>query len=99
MFGAIGRLYPLKNYPALLKAFASALAEIPEARLVIVGGGEPGSLIPRPAALGIAYRVAFCGPRDDIPELLAAFDVFVHPAIAESFGMVMSRQWRSHGRF
>jgi glycosyltransferase involved in cell wall biosynthesis len=27
--------------------------------------------------------------RNDVPELLAAFDVFVHPAIAESFGMVI----------
>ena len=29
------------------------------------------------------------GPRDDIPAVLAALDAFVHPAIAESFGMVI----------
>jgi glycosyltransferase involved in cell wall biosynthesis len=29
------------------------------------------------------------GPRSDIRELLASFDAFLHPAIAESFGMVI----------
>jgi glycosyltransferase involved in cell wall biosynthesis len=43
----------------------------------------------RAAALGIGDRVVFTGPRSDVPELLAAFDAFVHPAVAESFGMVI----------
>jgi len=89
VFGAIGRLYALKNYGALLEAFASALAEVREARLVIVGAGDAGPLAAQARALGIADRVQLCGPRRDVPEVLAAFDVFVHPAIAESFGMVI----------
>jgi glycosyltransferase involved in cell wall biosynthesis len=28
-------------------------------------------------------------PRRDVPEVLAAFDVFVHPALAESFGLAV----------
>jgi glycosyltransferase involved in cell wall biosynthesis len=87
--GAIGRIYRLKNYPALLRAFTSAFSEIPDARLVIVGAGEPDSLIALARTFGIADRVAFPGPRNDIPEVLAALDVFVHPAVAESFGMVI----------
>jgi glycosyltransferase involved in cell wall biosynthesis len=89
VFGAIGRLYALKNYPALLRAFASALADVPEARLVIVGPGDAGALGMLARELGIAERVLLCGPREDTPELLAALDAFVHPAIAESFGMVI----------
>jgi glycosyltransferase involved in cell wall biosynthesis len=88
-FGAIGRLYHLKNYPALLRAFDSALANVPEARLVIVGAGDARPLAALADELGIAHRVVICGPRNDVPEVLAALDVFVHPAVAESFGMVI----------
>lgn len=89
VFGAIGRIYELKNYPALFEAFASALSDLPDARLVIVGRGDTGRLMSMARELGVADRVVLCGPRPDIPELLAAFDVFVHPAVAESFGMVI----------
>jgi glycosyltransferase involved in cell wall biosynthesis len=89
VFGAIGRLYALKNYPALLRGFAAALAGVPEARLVIAGPGDAGSLAHLARELHIADRVVLTGAREDVPELLATFDVFVHPAIAESFGMVI----------
>ena len=90
VFGAIGRLYALKNYPALVpQAFASALGEVREARLLIVGAGDSGPLVAQANELGIGDRVLVCGPRSDIPDVLAAIDVFVHPAIAESFGMVI----------
>ena len=90
MFGAIGRLYALKNYRALLEAFALALAEVREAQLVIVGAGdaEPArgaSARPQNRRPGPLVRAR----ANDIPDVLAAVDVFVHPAIAESFGMVI----------
>jgi glycosyltransferase involved in cell wall biosynthesis len=89
VFGAIGRLYELKNYPALVTAFASAMADIPEAMLVIVGAGDGGAVRSLASVLGVSDRVLVCGPRSDIPQVLGGFDVFVHPAIAESFGMVI----------
>ena len=73
VFGAIGRLYRLKNYVALIEAFAAALGTTSEARLVIVGPGDATPLMSRAAALGIGDRVVFTGPRGDVPELLAAF--------------------------
>ncbi len=89
VFGAIGRLYPLKNHAALIEAFAWALGEVRDARLVIVGAGDAPGLAAVAHELGIGDRVVLTGPREDIPEVLAALDVFVHPAIAESFGMVL----------
>ena len=80
VFGAIGRLYALKNYPALVTAFASALGEVRDARLLIVGAGDSGPLVAQANELGIGDRVLVCGPRSDIPDVLAAIDVFVHPA-------------------
>jgi glycosyltransferase involved in cell wall biosynthesis len=88
-FGAIGRIYALKNYPALLDAFAAALGGDGDARLVIAGPGDASSLARQAERLGIGKQVVFPGPRDDAPQLLAALDAFVHPAIAESFGMVI----------
>jgi glycosyltransferase involved in cell wall biosynthesis len=89
VLGAIGRLYPLKNYAALVEAFAATVAKAPDARLAIVGDGDSGQLVASAKALGIADRVLVLGRRADVPELLAAFDAFVHPAVAESFGMVI----------
>jgi glycosyltransferase involved in cell wall biosynthesis len=87
VLGAIGRIYALKNYEKLLRAFGSAAPQ--DAALVIVGPGDSRGLKRLAAELDIADRIRFTGPRSDIPELLSAFDVFVHPAVAESFGMVI----------
>jgi glycosyltransferase involved in cell wall biosynthesis len=89
VFGGIGRLYALKNYGALLQAFASALGDVPEARLMITGPGDARPLAALAKDLRIGDRVLLRGARGDVPELLAACDVFVHPALAESFGMVI----------
>jgi len=89
VFGAVGRIYALKNQLALVEAFAEALAGVVDARLAIVGPGDDAPLRERAAQLGIADRLLVWGSRADIPEVLAAVDVFVHAAIAESFGMVI----------
>ena len=89
VFGAIGRLYALKDQPALLRAFATALDGVDEARLLVVGDGDQAPLAALARELGIADRVIFTGPRRDVPAVLAAIDAFVHPALAESFGMVI----------
>jgi glycosyltransferase involved in cell wall biosynthesis len=87
VLGAIGRIYWLKNYEALLRAFAVTAPE--DAVLVIAGPGDATGLRDLAGELGIGERVVLPGPRSDIPQLLAAFEAFVHPAIAESFGMVI----------
>lgn len=89
VFGAVGRLYRLKNQSALVEAFAAVLDDVPEARLLIVGPGDPAPLAALAADLGIADRVVLSPARSDVPAVLAAIDAFVHPAIAESFGMVI----------
>jgi glycosyltransferase involved in cell wall biosynthesis len=86
VLGSIGRIYWLKNQEALVRAFA---AVDPDATLVLAGPGDPWPLRSLAAELGVEERVVFTGPRPDVPELLAALDAFVHPAIAESFGMVI----------
>jgi UDP-glucose:(heptosyl)LPS alpha-1,3-glucosyltransferase len=71
-----------------------ALAALPEGerrrtRLVIAGRGKASAYEKLAAGLGVADRVTFLGARDDVPELLRAADLFLHPARHESAGAVL----------
>jgi glycosyltransferase involved in cell wall biosynthesis len=90
ILGALGRLYPLKQYSLLIEAFARVAGNVPESTLVIAGfGNERDSLLQQARELGIGDRVRLIGGRADVPDLMAAFDLFVHSARSESFGLVL----------
>jgi glycosyltransferase involved in cell wall biosynthesis len=90
IFGTVGRLYWIKDYACLLKAFTPLAKQTPDLAILLVGeGGDRQPLTQLAAELGISDRVRFAGYRDDVADLLAAIDVFVHPALAESFGLVI----------
>ena len=97
--GIISRLFRWKGHEYLVEAMASVTRELPDARLVIVGEDDPraawetggsfsGKLKEQAARLDIAQNVLFTGFRTDVPQLMAAFDVFAHPSWEEPFGMV-----------
>jgi glycosyltransferase involved in cell wall biosynthesis len=74
----VARLYPEKNHRLLLDAFARAVAEVPRAKLLVVGEGiEQESIERRIEELGIGQQVKLLGVRRDIPTILATADVFV----------------------
>jgi glycosyltransferase involved in cell wall biosynthesis len=79
LVGIVARLAPSRGHLTLVKAFAQVHTAIPAARLLIVGKGEFRPQIEaRVAELGLAEAVIFGGYReDDLPEVLAAMDVFV----------------------
>ena len=71
-----------------------ALARLPEAlltrtRLYVVGDdvSRPYGRLAR--RLGVADRVVFLGPRDDVPRILVSADLLVHPAYYEAAGIVL----------
>ena len=71
LFVSVGRLSGQKNFPLLLRAFASL--DDPAARLVIVGEGSDRAKLERLAAqLGIADRFSLPGHGDPMPHLAAA---------------------------
>jgi glycosyltransferase involved in cell wall biosynthesis len=96
--GIVSRLFKWKGHGELLEAVALIKDEFPRLHFVIVGEDDPradareGSyravLEQRAAELHIKDRVTFTGFRTDIPQLMAAFDVFAHPSWEEPFGMV-----------
>lgn len=74
----IGRLEPQKGMDLLLASIAAVASRVPALHLVIVGDGpDRASLQAQARALGIESRVWFLGRRPNVPELLAASEVFV----------------------
>jgi glycosyltransferase involved in cell wall biosynthesis len=66
-----------KKHGLLLEAFAQTSAAKLDSHLLLAGGGDQTVLRKQAADLGIGSRVHFLGVRTDIPDLLAASDVFV----------------------
>ena len=89
------RLFDEKGQRELIKAMPSILESLPSTRLLIAGENAPhldysfkDKLRELAGALGVAQHVVFLGHRADIPELLAACDVFALPSYEEPFGLV-----------
>jgi glycosyltransferase involved in cell wall biosynthesis len=82
-FTFVGRLSAQKNPGALLDAFAASVGS-QDWVLLLSGDGElRGPLEAQARALGLQARVRFLGIRGDVPDLLAASDVFVLPSLYE----------------
>ena len=71
-------LRPEKNHEQFLRVAAEVRKRLPAARFLIVGDGTERPMLEKSAAdLGLEDAVLFLGTRNDIPDLLAACDVFV----------------------
>jgi alpha-1,3-rhamnosyl/mannosyltransferase len=88
----VGTTHPRKNLPALLRAFAAAVAgeELPH-RLALVGdrGFGEAEVAAQIEALGLADRVVTPGylPEADLPRLYRAADALAFPSLYEGFGL------------
>ena len=75
---AVGRLHPQKGYGDLLDAFVKLRETHPDAFLIIAGGGQLyDELANRIKTLNLEDHVRLLGPRNDVPQLLGASDIFV----------------------
>jgi len=74
------RLHEQKGHAFLL----AAATQVPDATFVLVGDGPlRAELEVRVRELGLAKRCIFLGHRSDVPDLLAAADLFVLPSLYE----------------
>ncbi len=87
VIGHVGRMTPWKGQHYLLEAFAPIAREVPNAYLVFVGDpvfdtdSYQNKLLNLTAKLGLTERVRFAGYRHDLPEVLAALDVFAFTSV------------------
>ena len=88
VIGAAGQLIPRKGHRYLLQAIADLRHKHPEIRLIIFGEGHLNNqLRAQAASLGLGEVVQFAGFREDLDDFMGAFDIFVHPALAEGLGV------------
>lgn len=88
--GIVCRLVEQKGVHYGLQAFAQVVQQIPAACLLIAGDGPLRSdLEAEAAALGLDDHVRFLGWRDDVAQLMNAFDLLVVPSLWEGFGLVI----------
>jgi glycosyltransferase involved in cell wall biosynthesis len=77
--GNVARLAEQKGQRDLIAAAPHVLERHPDVRFVVAGDGELREELER-LARPLGDRFTFLGPRDDVPDLLASFEVFAFPS-------------------
>ena len=76
--GIVAALRPEKNHEMFMQVAAQVRKEVPDAQFLVIGDGPERAKLERIATeLKLEGAVQFLGTRSDIPELLAALDVFL----------------------
>lgn len=90
VFGAIGRLVPVKGHIHVVEAFARSVEWLPSAVLVIIGEGRArADLEAAVERLGLQGRVLLPGAKADALQYIRAFDVFVMPSLSEGLPLAL----------
>lgn len=91
VIGIVARLAPEKDHNMLLDAFRIVRERMNQGiKLVIVGGGDLREELENKAKLlSINDDVIFLGERHDIPELLAAFNLFALSSTTEGLSITL----------
>jgi glycosyltransferase involved in cell wall biosynthesis len=87
--GVIGRLASEKGHSRLLRQMPRILQAVPDAMLVIVGGGPLRSRLEQlTRELGLTQAVRFVGQQNDVPLVIGALDAVAIPSDHEGFSLV-----------
>jgi len=90
VLGFVGRLHYVKGADLLIEALSLLLRKSQQYLLLVAGDGpQQRSLKALAKRPGVEARVRFLGTCDNVPELMAAFDVGVVPSRRESFGITV----------
>ncbi|MBK7047588.1 MAG: glycosyltransferase family 4 protein [bacterium] len=93
--GIVGRVTPSKGHREFLGMATRLAVTHPRARFLVVGEATRGeedegrAILDGIATAGLAERVKVTGFRPDVPDLLAAMDVFAFPSHNEAFGLAL----------
>lgn len=88
LIGGVGRLEPIKGFPYFVEGAKLVVETAPETRFALAGSGMQEQELRR-AAAPLGDRFQLLGLREDVPDLMAAFDVLVVPSLNEGMGRVL----------
>ena len=83
--GCVARFFKTKGHVYLFRAMRALVGEIPNLRILLLGGGDRSAIGAMIRDEGLGDRVIFAGYRRDVPACLRAMDVVVHPSLTEAF--------------
>jgi len=90
LLGAVGRLHPAKGFNDLITAMELLERKTSSTHLLIVGEGElMDQLKLQVRKSNLDGKIKFAGIRNDIPEIMSAFDIFVSPSLWEGLPNVV----------
>lgn len=88
IIGMVGRIDPMKDHPAFLKAAAMLVKKSDDLRFVCVGDGPEKykeKMVALSNELGLAKKVIWAGSREDMMAVYNGFDVAVCSSYGEGF--------------
>lgn len=97
IFGAIGRLVPVKGHIHLIEAFAQVQSVYPQAQLAIIGEGRTrAELETAITRFGLEGKAHLLGAREDALQYVRAFDAFVMPSLSEGLPLALLEGMSGH---
>ncbi len=88
VYGHVGRFAVQKNHAFLLDIFSEIHKRQPDSVLLLAGTGPEEENIRKKAELmHLADCIEFLGVREDIPDLMNLFDVFIFPSFYEGLSV------------
>lgn len=86
VLGHIGRIAPVKNHPFILRLFKKLLENKYNVKLILVGDGPDLQKIKAYAKQNnLESNILFLGMRNDVNQIINAFDLFLFPSLYEGF--------------
>ena len=94
VIGHVGRFFAQKNHTFLIDIFKKIHDKDPNTVLLLVGGGELDDILmnrmkEKVRILGLENSVQFLGVREDVADILQAFDLFLLPSLFEGLPVTM----------
>jgi glycosyltransferase involved in cell wall biosynthesis len=82
--GTVGRVSEQKNPIGFIKIATQVLKQRQDVVFIFIGGGELlHSMRDKVRQAGLSKNILFIGPRDDVAEIVADFDIFILPSLWE----------------
>jgi glycosyltransferase involved in cell wall biosynthesis len=90
LLGVVARLEEQKGHIYLFRALRQLIPDFPQLKVLVVGDGTLRPVLEAQVMeMGLSEQVIFGGTRKDIPEILAALDLFILPSLWEGFSLAI----------